>query len=136
MSEKIRSTGNQDKSKDSKNLVKKFAKVAAAAGAIGAAMFATSSLNKETMETEKAKDVEKVQVDGVSIHGGPNLRSEPVVSNDPDNNNLLAKLDDNGQPTELNYKGDVFIYKKRGDANGEWYGFYAEDLTASLLDAK
>ncbi len=116
--------------------MRNIAKVGIGLTAVGAAIGATSALDKETMETERAKDVETVRVDGVSIHGGPNVRSDAFIPNNPEESNVLARLDDDGQPIELHYEGDVYIYERHGDANGEWYGFDAKDFTASLIDAK
>ena len=121
---------------------KKIAKTALAGlMAIGLAK-GTSELNKVAnkgvMATERAKIVERVEVDSISIHGGPNLRSDARIPNGPediDGSNIILDFGNSDQNMEIPYEGTVYIYEERGDANGEWYGFPAEEFAKTLCDA-
>ena len=111
---------------------KKALVVAAAAGALN---FVGSKLNKELMDTKWAKDTEVLRVDGITIYNDPNVRRDPEVPGNPEDSNILGKLDNDGQLIELPYEGEVLVYDGPNDANGDWYGFPAEKFTETLHDA-
>lgn len=103
-----------------------------AAAMIGAAL-SHSAKTSEIMENEeRAKNVKKIEVEGIVFHDEMNVRKEPVVDNmDP---NQLASIGEEGGVIIVDYDGDGYYYENENDANGGWYGFEAAQLSDELLE--
>ena len=94
---------------------------------------AHSAKTTEIMDNaERAKNVKKIEVDGVAFHDGVNARKEPFVDNIE--SNQLASIGDDGEVVIVDYEGDAYYYNNEEDANGGWYGFEKEQLSGELRE--
>ena len=152
---KVRQNSNreiQSESKQNKPKLKKIWRDVGKVALVSAMLYGGSKLAKEAgkqiFDGKNPEDVagaERIEVESVTIHGGPNLRSDPYVPGDPnsttDKDNLITDLGDSDQEIELSYKGDAYVYDNPNDSNGAWYGFqvkpFADALSEeSLIDEK
>lgn len=115
-----------------KNFAKKTLASALLAVALASSVVACGD-SEETMNTERAKNVLRFQVESIEIHGGPNLRNEPRVA-DRDSQNTLADFDDSEQRIMVPYQGEMLFYDNDFDKNGAWVGFPAEEFANLLHD--
>lgn len=106
--------------------------IVAAAAIIGMAL-THSAKTKEIMDdAERAKNVKKIEVEGVIFHDGVNARKEPLVDNTEPNQ--LASIGKEGGKVAVDYEGEAYYYDSENDANGGWYGFEAAQLSDELLE--
>ena len=104
---------------------------AAAAVIIGFVLMHSAKTSEIMNNEERAKNVKKIEVDGVTFYDGVNARKEPMVGNlEP---NQLANIGEEGQKVVVDYKGDAYYYNNEDDPNGGWYGFDAYLLSDELL---
>lgn len=108
----------------------------AAIGAVAAVLIATalshSAKTSEIMNNEeRAKNVKKIEVEGIVFHDGVNARKDPVI--DKAEPNQLASVGEEGESVTIDYEGEAYYYKNENDANGGWYGFVADQLSDELL---
>lgn len=98
-----------------------------------AAALAHSTKTSEIMnDEERAKNVKKIEAEGIVFHDGVNVRKEPFVNNtDP---NQLADIDGKGESVVVDYDGEAYYYNNENDANGGWYGVEAEQLANVLFE--
>ena len=118
-----------------KNIGKLGLVLATATGIAGGVSELSKAANKGVMATELANNAEKIEVESVSIIGGPNLRSDAKIPDgavDVTENNVILDFGESDQNIELPYEGVMYIYGERGDANGEWCGFPAEEFADAL----
>lgn len=104
--------------------------------AFGAAVIATaishSAKTSEIMnDRERAKNVTKIEAEGIVFYDEVNAREEPFVDNmEP---NQLADVDTKGECIEIDYNGIAYYYENENDPNGGWYGFDVTQLSNELL---
>lgn len=113
------------------DFAKKVAMRAAAVIAIAGVVVASGHPTKEIMDTDQARYVREFQVESVTVHGGPNLRSNPSVANG-ETNNVLIDLGDEEQIINSSYQGVAYYYDSGSDANGAWIGFPAAEFADAL----
>ncbi|MBR3115708.1 hypothetical protein IKF30_00545 [Candidatus Saccharibacteria bacterium] len=107
--------------------------IGAVAAAIVGVVLAHGMKTSEIMDDEeRAKNVKKIEVEGIAFHDGVNARKEPFVDNaDP---NQLTSIGKEGESVVVDYEGDGYYYFNENDANGGWYGFEAALLSDELLE--
>lgn len=115
------------------DFVKKAAAKAIIATAIVGAVVAGGLPTKEIMDTNQARYVREFQVESITIHGGPNLRSNPSVANG-EMNNVLIDLGDEEQIINSSYQGVAYYYDSGSDANGAWVGVPADAFADALYE--
>jgi len=107
--------------------------VGLAAMAIVGMVLSHSARTSEIMENEeRAKNVKKIEAEGIIFHDGVNVRREPFVGNTEPNQ--LASIGEEGEQVAVDYDGDAYYYNNHNDANGGWYGFEAVELADELLE--
>ena len=105
---------------------------AAAAVLVGIVLSHSAKTSEIMNDEERAKNVKKIEVEGVVFHDGVNARKEPFVDNE--NPNQLANIDEGGENVVVDYDGEAYYYSNDNDPNGGWYGFEAADLSDELLE--
>lgn len=105
---------------------------AVAAVLIGVALTHGVKTSEIMNEEEKAKNVKKIEVEGIVFHDGVNARKEPFI--DRTEPNQLASIGEEGESVVVDYSGDAYYYNNENDANGGWYGFEAMQLSNELLE--
>lgn len=145
---KVRQNSNreiQSESKQNKPKLKKIWRDVGKVALVSAMLYGGSKLaeeaGKQVFAGKNPEDVagaERIEVESVTIHGGPNLRSDPYVPGDPngtmDKDNLIVDLGDSDQVIELSYKGDAYIYNNPNDSNGEWLGLQVEAFKKAAME--
>lgn len=106
--------------------------LAAAIAIIGGALSHSAKTSEIMTDEERAKNVKKIEAEAVVFHDGVNVRKEPFVDNA--NPNQLADIDGEGHNVIVDYDGEVYYYNNENDANGDWYGFEAEELSDVLSE--
>ena len=112
---------------------KKIGEMAVGAAAIvpiGVALSHSAKTSEIMNDEERAKNVKKIEVEGVVFHDGVNTRKEPYI--DKTEPNQLASIGEEGESVMVDYEGEAYYYKNENDANGGWYGFEADQLSAAL----
>ena len=132
--EKMRSKEKHNEKLDLSGAARKLSKLALAGAAAAGVASCVSGPGGGIMNTERAKDADVLRVDGVSIHGGPNLRNDPEVPYNPEDSNIYVKFDSD-QTIEVPYEGEFYVYDGPDDQNGAWCGFPAKEFTETLHDA-
>lgn len=105
---------------------------AAAAVLIGVALSHSAKTSEIMNNEERAKNVKKIEVEGVIFHDGVNVRKEPLV--DTIEPNQLGNIGKNGKSVVVDYESEAYYYNNENDANGGWYGFEAAQLSDKLLE--
>ncbi len=125
--------GNDEKGEQIKReLAKKVGGVALVGAAIIGTVLAGRKSTKEIMDTERAKDVERIEAESISFYEGPNVRQEPMVSDKEEAPNVVVNLDDKGQVVTIDFDDEVLHYENENDPNGGWYGVDADKLADEL----
>lgn len=152
---KVRQNSNreiQSESKQNKPKVKKFWEGVGKVALASTLLFGGSKLAREAgrqpsggqdsediTDVERVADAERIDVDSITIHGGPNLRSDSYVPGDPnstmDKDNLIMDLGNSDQKIELNHKFTVYARDDRDDSNGVWYGFPAKEFANAMYES-
>lgn len=105
---------------------------AAAAVIIGIALSHSAKTSEIMNNEERAKNVKKIEVEGIAFHDGVNARKEPYVGDiEP---NQLASIGEEGEVVVVDYEGEGYYYDNENDENGGWYGFEAAQLSEKLLE--
>lgn len=107
---------------------------AAAAVLIGIILSRGMKTSEIMDDEEKAKNVKRIEAEGVVFHGGVNARKEPFVDNIE--SNWLANVGEVGESVVVDYDSVVYYYDSGVDANGGWYGFETAQLSEELLEDK
>lgn len=105
---------------------------AAAAVLIGMVLSHSMKTSEIMKDKERAKNVKKIEVEGIVFHDGVNARREPYI--DKTEPNQLASIGGEGESVTVDYDGEAYYYQNENDANGGWYGFEADQLSAELLE--
>ncbi len=124
--------GNEKNEVFGRELAKKVGGAALIGATIIGTVLAGKKSTKEIMDTERAKDVERIEAESISFYEGPNVRQEPVVSNKEDVPNVVVNLDDKGKVVTIDFEGEVLHYENENDPNGGWFGMDAEKLADEL----
>lgn len=104
----------------------------AAMAVIGMVLTHSAKTSEIMKDEERAKNVKKIEVEGIVFHDGVNARQEPFVDNtDP---NQLTSIGEEGTQVVVDYDGNGYYYNDENDANGGWYGFEATELSDELLE--
>ena len=106
---------------------------AAAAVLIGIVLSHSAKTSEIMNDEERAKNVKKIEVEGVVFHDGVNARKEPYI--DKTEPSQWASIGEEGESVMIDYEGNAYYYKNENDANGGWYGFEADQLSAALEEA-
>ncbi len=114
---------------------KTLAMAAFAAIAITGAVLATNCSTSEVMENERTQDrIETIEnVESVTLHGGPNVRTDPRVTSKNDAPNVIVDTGGDESIINIAYDGAVYRYDSNG-VNGDWYGFNAEEFAEDLIE--
>ena len=90
----------------------------------------------EIMDTNYAERVETIEnVESFTLTGGPNLRTDPYVTNDREERpNIIMDSGEDGQTMRVPWQGVVYFYENPYDSNGYWYGFDEEVFAKMLFD--
>ena len=105
---------------------------AAAAVLIGIILSRGMKTSEIMEDEERAKNVKRIEAEGVVFHGGVNARKEPFVDNI--DSNWLANVGEVGESVAVDYDSVVYYYDSGVDANGGWYGFETAQLSEKLLE--
>lgn len=105
---------------------------AAAAVLIGIILSRGMKTSEIMDDEERAKNVKRIEAEGVVFHGGVNARKEPFVDNI--DSNWLANIGEVGESVAVDYDSVVYYYDSGVDANGGWYGFETAQLSEKLLE--
>ena len=104
----------------------------AAAALVGLALMHSAKTSEIMSDEERAKNVKKIEVEGIVFSEGVNARKEPAVDNlDP---NQLASIGEEGQTLVVDYNGDAYYYDNENDDKSGWYGFEAAQLSDELRE--
>ncbi len=104
----------------------------AAAAIIGVVLSHSAKTSEIMNDEERAKNVKKIEVEGVVFSDGVNARKEPFVGNTEPNQ--LASVSEDGKNVVVDYDGEAYYYNNKSDENGGWYGFGAGQLSDELLE--
>ena len=104
----------------------------AAAAIVGLALMHSAKTSEIMNDEERAKNVKKIEVDGIAFYDGVNARKEPAIDNTE--SNQLASIGEDGQVVLVDYDGDAYYYDNENDDKGGWYGFEAAQLSDELLE--
>ena len=85
----------------------------------------------EIMDTEYEKEVERFDVNSVTLTDGPNIRKNPTIPSEEEN--IIIDFGEQGQKAEVPYRGPGYYYCNEYDPNGGWYGFPADKLADELF---
>ena len=85
----------------------------AAAAIVGLALMHSAKTSEIMNDEERAKNVKKIEVDGIAFYDGVNARKEPAIDNTEPNQ--LASIGEDGQVVLVDYDGDAYYYDNEND---------------------